>query len=438
MSLKIVVATLALSVLAGTTLLAQDQTPSEPSGNQPSSPRDPSQGSGESGAPRSIRVGGNVSQANLVYQVAPVYPAIAKSAHISGTVVLHAIIGQDGTVQNLQYISGPPLLMKSAMDAVQQWRYKPTLFNGDPVNVDTTLTVVFTLGGSNAEGSNDAVQTSEAPAPRVTSQRPQDSKAWPVIVRSAPLITRPAPIYPTDAIEKHIEGVVVVLATISEDGSVKKLEIESGPPELTDAAMDAVKRWQFTPTEVNGSQVETQRRIAILFSLTKNNYKLMATSFDPISAEVIASTGDAPPLKHPAASRMGQTPIPDTLDGIQKQTQEVFDAWRAGDKDKFQKTSGWIRSRRSARMAGRNFWSGQERFSCAAVRNQSGKVQAAHGARCRLLGEIHNLLRSTWKLLLRRIRRKKRANLTALRSPLKPLNIENFRFYVTTGQTGSE
>lgn len=94
-----------------------------------------------------IRVGGSVEQANLIHQVMPQYPQIAKTAHISGTVILHAIIGQDGTVQNLTYESGPPLLMRAAMDAVRQWRYKPTLLNGEPVQVDTTISVVFTLGG---------------------------------------------------------------------------------------------------------------------------------------------------------------------------------------------------------------------------------------------------------------------------------------------------
>jgi periplasmic protein TonB len=94
-----------------------------------------------------IRVGGNVEQAALIHQVLPQYPQIAKTAHISGTVILHAIIAKDGTVQELQYISGPPLLMRTAMDAVRQWRYKPTLLNGDPVEVDTTISVVFTLGG---------------------------------------------------------------------------------------------------------------------------------------------------------------------------------------------------------------------------------------------------------------------------------------------------
>jgi protein TonB len=97
--------------------------------------------------PSRIRVGGNVQQAKMLRQVMPVYPAIAKTAHISGTVTLHAIISKDGNVEQLEYISGPPLLMRAAMDAVKQWRYQPTLLNNDPVEVDTTISVVFTLGG---------------------------------------------------------------------------------------------------------------------------------------------------------------------------------------------------------------------------------------------------------------------------------------------------
>jgi len=94
-----------------------------------------------------IRVGGNVQAANLVHQVQPLYPQIAKTAHVSGTVVLHAIIAKDGTIQQLEYVSGPPLLMRAAMDAVREWRYHPTLLNGEPVEVDTTIQVVFSLGG---------------------------------------------------------------------------------------------------------------------------------------------------------------------------------------------------------------------------------------------------------------------------------------------------
>ena len=94
-----------------------------------------------------IRVGGQVQQAKMLRMVQPVYPAIAKTAHISGTVILHAIISKDGNVEQLEYVSGPPLLMRAAMDAVKQWRYQPTTLNGEAVEVDTTISVVFTLGG---------------------------------------------------------------------------------------------------------------------------------------------------------------------------------------------------------------------------------------------------------------------------------------------------
>ncbi|MGA8367199.1 MAG: TonB family protein [Candidatus Acidiferrales bacterium] len=98
--------------------------------------------------PMRIRVGGNVEQAMLIHQVTPIYPAEAKEAHVQGTVVLHAIIMTDGTIKDLQLVSGPPMLCQAAMDAVRQWTYKPYLLNGNPVEVDTTISVVFTLGGS--------------------------------------------------------------------------------------------------------------------------------------------------------------------------------------------------------------------------------------------------------------------------------------------------
>lgn len=93
-----------------------------------------------------MRIGGNVMAANLIRKVDPVYPQIAKTAHISGSVILHAIIAKDGTIQELSVVSGPPLLQRAALDAVKQWRYKPTLLNTQPVQVDTTITVIFNLG----------------------------------------------------------------------------------------------------------------------------------------------------------------------------------------------------------------------------------------------------------------------------------------------------
>lgn len=158
------VSALALLIFMATPALVQGQT-SSPQGiptSQSSAPEPSTQSSVNAETTRSVRVGGNVAQASLMYQVAPTYPPLAKSAHVSGTVLLHCIIGRDGTVQDLQYISGPPLLMKNAMDAVRQWRYKPTLVNGAAVQVDTTVSVVFTLGGPPTSDATQQLQLKPA------------------------------------------------------------------------------------------------------------------------------------------------------------------------------------------------------------------------------------------------------------------------------------
>jgi periplasmic protein TonB len=95
--------------------------------------------------PKRITVGGNVQAAHLVNRVQPIYPPLARQTRISGTVKLHAIIGKNGAVEQLQVVSGHPLLVQSALDAVKQWRYQPTLLNGEPVEVDTEIDVIFSL-----------------------------------------------------------------------------------------------------------------------------------------------------------------------------------------------------------------------------------------------------------------------------------------------------
>jgi len=95
--------------------------------------------------PKSIRVGGNVQSAKLIRQPKPQYPQLAKQARIQGTVRFNAVIGKDGTIQNLTLVSGHPLLVPSAQEAVRQWVYQPTLLNGEAVEVVTTIDVNFTL-----------------------------------------------------------------------------------------------------------------------------------------------------------------------------------------------------------------------------------------------------------------------------------------------------
>jgi TonB family protein len=103
-------------------------------------------GGGSQATPTRIRVGGNVQAANLIKKVDPVYPPLAIEARISGQVRFAVIIGKDGTVQNVQLVSGHPLLVAAATDAVKQYVYKPTLLNGNPVEVITQVDVDFALG----------------------------------------------------------------------------------------------------------------------------------------------------------------------------------------------------------------------------------------------------------------------------------------------------
>ena len=96
--------------------------------------------------PQRVPVTSTIEAAKLISRVQPAYPQLAIQARIQGNVVLHAIIGRDGQVSELQVLSGHPLLVSAAVEAVRQWRYSPTLLNGQAVEVETTITVSFVLG----------------------------------------------------------------------------------------------------------------------------------------------------------------------------------------------------------------------------------------------------------------------------------------------------
>jgi protein TonB len=92
-----------------------------------------------------IRPGGNIQESKLIFKANPVYPELARRAHVSGAVVLEAIIDEEGKVSKLKVLSGNPLLIDAAVGAVKQWKYSPTVLNGEPVPVIATVTVIFRL-----------------------------------------------------------------------------------------------------------------------------------------------------------------------------------------------------------------------------------------------------------------------------------------------------
>jgi periplasmic protein TonB len=95
--------------------------------------------------PKPLRISKPVEAATLIHRVEPIYPPLARQTRREGRVELHAIIATDGTIQSLEVISGDPFFLQSALGAVREWRYRPTILNGQPVEVDTHITVIYTL-----------------------------------------------------------------------------------------------------------------------------------------------------------------------------------------------------------------------------------------------------------------------------------------------------
>jgi protein TonB len=98
-------------------------------------------------APTKMSISAGVAGGLLIQKTAPAYPQIAREARVSGTVVIQATISKTGAIENLRAVSGPTMLRQPALDAVKTWRYKPYMLDGEPVDVETTVSVNFTLGG---------------------------------------------------------------------------------------------------------------------------------------------------------------------------------------------------------------------------------------------------------------------------------------------------
>jgi protein TonB len=132
-------------VIAGVVLVsvfsAAQQSGGEGAGSTPNAPKS------DTGPPQRVRVSQGVSTSLLIKKVAPQYPDDAKQARIQGSVVLQALIDKNGDVADLALVSGHPMLAPAAIKAVKQWKYKPYLLNGQPVNVETQIVVRFSLSG---------------------------------------------------------------------------------------------------------------------------------------------------------------------------------------------------------------------------------------------------------------------------------------------------
>lgn len=211
-----------------------------------------------------IRVSEGVEQGLLLQKVDPVYPPLAKQARIQGTVILQVVISKSGDVENVQLFSGHPLLASAAIDAVKQWKYKPYLLNGTPVEVETRVNVNFLLPAEGVVGdkpgglppSEHGGLASSNPGVRVSSA-----------VSSGLLIGKVPPMYPPDAKDQHIQGRVLMSVNIDKEGNVAHIQLISGHPLLAPAAIDAVKQWKYRPYLLKGSPVEIETQVLVDFTL---------------------------------------------------------------------------------------------------------------------------------------------------------------------------
>jgi TonB family protein len=198
----------------------------------------------------------------LMRKVPPVYPPLARQARIQGTVVLSIVISKEGEVRETKLVSGHPMLAPAAIEAVKQWRYKPYVLDDKPVEVETIVRVGFRMPDYSAMSSARGA--------------PQDSRpqaATPRLVRVSAgvmqvlLDHKVDPEYPADAKEKHIEGTVALNVDIDSEGVVARVELVSGHPQLTAAAMDAVLEWKYRPFMLNGEAVAVETTVQVKFAI---------------------------------------------------------------------------------------------------------------------------------------------------------------------------
>lgn len=246
-------------------LCAQDSTPESKGRAEPPSPLQ---------QPTRVRVSSVVAQKNILSRVQPEYPPEAREQHVQGEVVLKVLIGRDGNVLEATSVTGPPILVAAASDAVKQWTFKPYLLNDQAIEVETQIMVGFHL----ATSANDADAPGGIPAgdaggvanptpPSPSNDRTVGRVRISAGVSSRLLVKKVSPQYPEDARRARVQGVVVLRADISKAGDIESVEMVTGPPVLVDAAIDAVKKWKYKPYLLQGEPQEVETTIEIHFNL---------------------------------------------------------------------------------------------------------------------------------------------------------------------------
>lgn len=213
-----------------------------------------------------LHVSGSVIAGSRITFVEPVYPPDAKAAKLNGTVVLHAIIGKDGTIKELSVLSGPDQFRESALTAVKQWVYRPYLLNGNPVEVDTTITINYALS---PEPSPDP-----SPSPNPSASNSQSSAMPDQVMHiggnvKPPVVVKQAlPEYSQQAKAAKFSGTVQVYVLVDKNGYPTHIRVVKGVGMgLDEKAVEAVSQYRFKPATLAGMPVAVDLYIDVNFQM---------------------------------------------------------------------------------------------------------------------------------------------------------------------------
>jgi len=206
-------------------------------------------------------------------KIDPEYPPLALQQRIQGEVVLDVQINVAGDVENVKLISGHPVFVKPAIDAVKQWKYAPYVKDGTAMAAAGIVRMSFTIPAGESEG----VVSEPPPAKLIkmspTGDEPRTGVPQRVRVSSgvsqALLVKKVAPEYPEDARQQHIQGTVILQVRIDKEGNVYNADLVSGDPMLAPAAMEAVRQWKYRPYLLNGEAVEVETQVRVNFTLAE-------------------------------------------------------------------------------------------------------------------------------------------------------------------------
>ena len=207
-----------------------------------------------------VQVGSGVVAGLLISKVSPVYPPIARQARVQGSVVLKALIAKDGTIAKLELISGHPMLAPAAIDAVKQWRYRPYLLNGEPVEVETQIQVNFTLSG-------DPPPTGGSPA---ASPAGDSGGVYHIGAGvSAPaIISKVEPSFTEEARRAKKSGTCVLKLIVDTTGHPQNIQVVRPLGfGLDQKAIEAVQQWRFQPGLKDGKPVNVEIGLEVEFRL---------------------------------------------------------------------------------------------------------------------------------------------------------------------------